>query len=288
MRSLNVVRWDKPESRAQENTIPTMPITAKNHPFAKLSGQVEKYGLLGAFIILLLVFNAAAPGRFLTWSNVSAVLGSQAVLVVLTLSLVITLATDMYDLSAASVLVFCNMLIAVLNVNLGVPIGWALLAALGVGVVVGWVNSFFIIKIGLNSLIVTLGIGTILNGITLWISDSQTISGVSDQLVHLVAVYRLFGIPFEFYYGLLTCVVLWYVMDFTGTGRRLLFVGRSPQVARLTGIKVEKVQRNALISAGVLNAFAGILYSGTTGGGRPRVRTHLSIARDGCRVLRID
>ena len=226
-------------------------MTRNNHSFGKLSGQVEKYGLIGAFIILLLVFNAAAPGRFLTWSNVSAVLGSQAVLVVLTLSLVITLATDMYDLSAASVLVFCNMLIAVLNVNLGVPIGWALLAALGVGIVVGWVNSFFIIKIGLNSLIVTLGVGTILNGVTLWISDSQTISGVSDQLVNLVAVYRLFGIPLEFYYGLITCIALWYVIDFTAIGRRLLFVGRSPQVARLTGIKVEKVQRNALISAGV-------------------------------------
>ncbi len=132
-------------------------MTRNNQALAKLSGQAEKYGLIGAFVILLLVFNAASPGRFLTWSNVSAVLGSQAVLVVLTLSLVITLATDMYDLSAASVLVFCNMLIAVLNVNLGVPIGWALLAALGAGIAVGCVNSFFIIKIGLNSLIVTLG-----------------------------------------------------------------------------------------------------------------------------------
>ena len=112
-------------------------MTPNNHSFGNLSRQVEKYGLIGAFIILLLVFNAVAPGRFLTWSNVSAVLGSQAVLVVLTLSLVITLGTDIYDLSAANVLVFCNMLMAVLNVNLGVPIGWALLAALGVGIVVG-------------------------------------------------------------------------------------------------------------------------------------------------------
>jgi ribose transport system permease protein len=241
----------------------------KSSSLKTLSGHVEKYGLIGAFVILLLVFNAAAPGRFLTWSNVSSVLGSQAVLVVLTLSLVITLATDMYDLSAASVLVFSNMLIAVLNVNLGVPIGWALAAALVVGVVVGWVNSFFIIRIGINSLIVTLGVGTILNGFTLWISDSQTISGISDQLVNFVVVYRLFGIPMEFFYGLIACIVLWYVMDFTAIGRRLLFVGRSRQVARLSGIKVERVQRNALIAAGVLNAFAGILYSGTTGAADP-------------------
>jgi ABC-type xylose transport system permease subunit len=41
-----------------------------NDSFGKLSRQVEKYGLIGAFMILLLVFNAMAPGRFLTWSNV--------------------------------------------------------------------------------------------------------------------------------------------------------------------------------------------------------------------------
>jgi ribose transport system permease protein len=235
----------------------------------RLSAQIEKYGLIGAFVILLLAFNAAAPGRFLTWSNVSAVLGSQAVLVVLTLSLVITLGTDLYDLSAASVLVFCNMLIAVLNVNLGVPIGLALLAALAVGFIVGLINSFFIVQIGINSLIVTLGIGTILNGLTLLISDSQTISGISDQLVNYVAVYRFLGIPLEFFYGLIACLILWYIMDFTAVGRRRLFVGRSAQVARLTGIKVEAVQRNALVSAGVMNALAGILYSGTTGAADP-------------------
>jgi ribose transport system permease protein len=235
----------------------------------RLSAHIERYGLIGAFVILLLAFNAAAPGRFLTWSNVSAVLGSQAVLVVLTLSLVITLGTDLYDLSAASVLVFCNMLIAVLNVNLGLPIGLAILAALAVGFLVGLINSFFIVKIGINSLIVTLGIGTILNGFTLLISDSQTISGISEQLVNYVAVYRFCGIPLEFFYGLIACLILWYIMDFTAIGRRRLFVGRSAQVARLTGIKVEAVQRNALISAGVMNAFAGILYSGTTGAADP-------------------
>src|SRR6202047_5107547 len=133
-----------------------------NHSFGKLSRQVEKYGLIGAFVVLLLVFNAVAPGRFLTWSNVSAVLGSQAVLVVITLSLVITLTTDLYDLSAASVLVFSSMVIAVLNVNLGLPVGVAVLIALGMGLVVGLINSYFVVKIGINSLIVTLGVGTVL------------------------------------------------------------------------------------------------------------------------------
>ena len=234
-----------------------------------IGAYVERYGLIIIFALMLGGFALAAPGRFLTWSNVSTVLGSQAVLVVITLSLVITLTTDLYDLSAASVLVFSSMLIAVLNVNLGLPVGVAVLIALGMGLVVGLINSYFVVKIGINSLIVTLGVGTILNGLTLWISNSQTISGISDQLVNCVVVYRLFGIPLEFYYGLLACVLLWYVFDYTAIGRQILFVGRSPQVARLNGIKVERVRLGALMSAGVINAFAGVLYTGTTGAADP-------------------
>jgi ribose transport system permease protein len=230
---------------------------------------LERYGLIIIFALMLGGFALAAPGRFLTWSNVSTVLGSQAVLVVITLSLVITLTTDLYDLSAASVLVFSSMLIAVLNVNLGLPVGVAVLIALGMGLVVGLINSYFVVKIGINSLIVTLGVGTVLNGLTLWISNSQTISGISDQLVNCVVVYRLFGIPLEFYYGLLACVLLWYVFDYTAIGRQILFVGRSPQVARLNGIKVERVRLGALMSAGLINAFAGVLYTGTTGAADP-------------------
>jgi ribose transport system permease protein len=234
-----------------------------------IGAYVERYGLIIIFALMLGGFALAAPGRFLTWSNVSTVLGSQAVLVVITLSLVITLTTDLYDLSAASVLVFSSMLIAVLNVNLGFPVGVAVLIALGMGLVVGLINSYFVVKIGINSLIVTLGVGTVLNGLTLWISNSQTISGISDQLVNCVVVYRLFGIPLEFYYGLLACVLLWYVFDYTAIGRQILFVGRSPQVARLNGIKVERVRLGALMSAGVINAFAGVLYTGTTGAADP-------------------
>ena len=86
--------------------------------------------------------------------------------------------------------------------NKGVPIGWAILAALAMGLAVGAANGFFIICFRIHSLIVTLGIGTFLHGVTLWISDPMTISGISSALINAVIVTRLFGIPLEFYYAL--------------------------------------------------------------------------------------
>jgi ribose transport system permease protein len=119
---------------------------------------------------------------------------------------------------------------------------------------------------GVNSFIVTLGTGTVLQGVVLWISNSETISGVSNGLVDAVVGKNLLGIPIGFYYGLVLCLVLWYVFEYTALGRRLLFVGRGRKVSRLSGFNVPRLRWGALIVTGVLSALAGVLYAGTTGG----------------------
>jgi ribose transport system permease protein len=74
------------------------------------------------------------------------------------------------------------------------------------------------------------------------------------------------GIPLGFYYGLVLCVALWYVFEYTALGRRLLFVGRGRNVSRLSGFNVPRLRWGALVATGVLSAAAGVLYAGTTGG----------------------
>jgi ribose transport system permease protein len=103
----------------------------------------------------------------------------------------------------------------------------------------------------------------------LWISDSRTIGGISDNLVDPVIGHELLGIPLAFYYGLALCVVLWYVFEYTAVGRRLLFVGRGRSVARLSGVRVVRIRWAAFVASGTLSALAGVLYAGTTGGADP-------------------
>src|ERR1700734_3108671 len=81
---------------------------------------------------------------FLTWSNLSTVLGSQAVLLVVTLGLIIPLTANDFDLSIAFVMTMSSMLVAVLNVNYGIGIAWAVIAALALGVAVGLINGLLI------------------------------------------------------------------------------------------------------------------------------------------------
>jgi len=229
----------------------------------------ERFGLVIAWLAVIALFGAIRPDVFLSWANFSTIFGSQAVLVIVTLGLIIPLTAGDYDLSIASVLTMSSMLTAVLNVVYGWPIAAAVGAALLAGLLVGAVNAAIILYFRIHSLIVTLGMGTFIHGVTLWFSNSQTISGIDFKLVTAVIVTRLFGIPLAFYYALAVALAIWYVFSYTAAGQRLLFVGRGREVARLSGIKVDRVRFTALVTSAGLGALGGILYAGTTGAADP-------------------
>lgn len=229
----------------------------------------ERYALVGAWAIVIVVFGVIEPETFLSSANFTSIFGSQAVLVVLTLALLIPLTAGDYDLSIASVVSLSAMIVATLNAQRGLPIGFAILVALSAGVLVGALNGTIMVTLRIESLIVTLGTGTILQGVVLWISNSQPVAGISNNLVTAVIGDKLFGIPLEFYYGVAVCVAVWYVFQFTPTGMRLLFVGRGRSVSRLSGVRVDRVRLGAMVASGGIAALAGVLYAGTSGEADP-------------------
>ncbi|MEM7524238.1 MAG: ABC transporter permease [Pseudomonadota bacterium] len=229
----------------------------------------ERYGLLIAWALIILALGAAKPDQMFAWNSYATMFGSNAMVVVLTLALIIPLTTGDFDLSVASVMGLSSMMIAVLNVQMGYPIGGAIALALLAGALVGSVNAFFVLYFGVHSLIVTLGTGYFINGVILWVSNSGTIAGVSMSLIEAVILTRVLGIPIGFYYALALTAALWWLFQRTSLGRRLLFVGRGREVARLSGVNVVKMRAGALIAASVIAAFAGVLYTGMRGAADP-------------------
>jgi ribose transport system permease protein len=234
-----------------------------------LKDLAQRFALPVAWLVLIIGFGIANPGVFLTAATFQSMLGSQAVLLVLTLALIVPLTAGDYDLSVAGVLTLSAMMIAILNVQHGWPIWAAIGAALLMALVVGLVNGLVMVFFGIESLIVTLGMGTLLNGITLWASDSATISGISHTLVEFVIVKRFAGISLAFYYAIALCAIIWWLFEYTAIGRRLLFVGRGRSVSKLSGVRVGRVRVGALMASSILAAVAGVLYAGTSGGADP-------------------
>lgn len=229
----------------------------------------ERFGLLIAWGLLILVIGIWKPDQMFAWKSYASMFGSNAMIVVLTLALLIPLTTGDFDLSVASTMALSSMLLAVLSVQMGWSVWGAAGAALLLGAAIGAVNAFFILWFGIHSLIVTLGVGYFVNGIVLWMSNSAPVAGVSMDLVNVVILTRFLGIPLSFWYAAALAVAVWWVFQHTALGRRLLFTGRGREVARLSGVDVTRMRAGALIASGMIAAFAGVLYTGMRGAADP-------------------
>ncbi len=260
-----------PQSETAEGLAPA----AELRPRRTAGAVIGRYGLVIAWALVIVLFGALLPSTFLTGANAANILGSQAVIVVLTLGVLFPMTSGDFDMSAASVLTLSAMTVAQLNVNWHWPILAAVLAALAVGAAAGFVNGFITTRLNIDPFIVTLGTGTFANGVTLWISGSNTVSGIDNGLVDAVVGGHLLGIPLEFFYALVLCAVIWWVFEYTRIGRLFTIVGQGREVARLSGAPVTGVRTLALTASGLIAAFAGVLYAGNSGAADPTSGTVL-------------
>lgn len=242
--------------------VPEKPARARS----RASHSIERYALIIAFIALIIGFSVSDPSRFDTVANLSNILGSQAVLFVLAMAVILpTVMGDFVDLSLGASLGLSAMTIAVLNVEHSVPIALACLAGIGAAVVVGLVNTVIVVFYGNDPFIITLGTMTIVEGVTYIISNNATVGVVSTGLSTWVYTNTFLSIPLEFYYALAIFLAVWYVLSFTPVGQKALVIGQSREVARLSGFHVNRQRAWAFIIGAAIAGIAGIAYAGTYG-----------------------
>ncbi len=229
-----------------------------------LAAFVERYALVGAWLLVIAGFGIALPGSFLTWQNFAVMFASQAPAALLALALIVPLTCGDYDLSGGAVVTLAAVILGVLNVVQQQPIGLALAVALAAGVLVGAVNAFFIVYVRIPSLVVTLGTASLVTGFVQWFSDSSTISGLDATFVDWIIIRQLFGISYAFYVAVLVALLLWYVFEYTPLGRRMLFVGKSREGWWLTRRKVTPGGGSSSIFSSALAAAVFISSAGST------------------------
>jgi ribose transport system permease protein len=155
-------------------------------------------------------------------------------------------------------------LLAFLNTEKGWPVAIVIVVIIFLGALVGVFNAFITVKIGVPSIVTTLGTSTLLAGLMLGICGPKVRSGISSSFVKLVRD-KWFGLPHAFYFALLLTVVLWYVLRYTPLGRYLFFVGKGREVARLAGVRVDAIRFGSLVTTSIIATIAGLVLAGTTG-----------------------
>nr|WP_237440306.1 ABC transporter permease [Amycolatopsis rubida] len=216
------------------------------------------------------------PNSFLSPANGSYILSSQATLLIVAIGVTVALAAGEFDLSSSGTLTMCLVVVGYLNVQNKWPVLPTVLVALAIGLLVGGVNAVLAVAGGINSLIVTLAMGSVLLGASLGINN-LTVSGISPTLVN-VARSTAGGIQLVFFYAIALAVVAWYVLQHTALGRKLFFTGAGREVARLSGIRVDAIRAGALIVSSVCAALAGVLLAGVLGSADPNAGVSYMLA----------
>lgn len=204
--------------------------------------------------LLAVVLVASLVLEPLVFSAYSVTLSRVALVGLVALGLTVVILMGELDLSVASTVVLSGVVMAqTSNLVLGV------VAALVTGVVVGLVNAFFVVKVGINSFIATLGMMFVLKGLAVVISDSKPV-----PLANIDFAIK-FGLPIL---GPLTPRILIFVAVFgllhlfltrARAGREIFAVGGNRQAARDAGIPVDRRLVTGFVMCGVIAAGAGVI-----------------------------
>jgi ribose transport system permease protein len=237
---------------------------------ARARSAIYRYAVVITLVIFVVGFSLLLPRTFFTLGNFRTIISSQAVLMILSLGLTLPLTTGEFDLSIGPMLGCAAVLTAFFAGNLHFPLALVVVATILVGVIAGALNAFFVVRIGVNAFIATLGVATMLTGLTLAVSDGQILNTIPQPLVDFVQ-YQIFGLAVPVYIAFVLAIVLWRLYEHTPIGRHLFFVGEGREAARLVGLRVDRLRMGAFVASGAVSALAGVLTAGQLGAADPSV-----------------
>jgi ABC-type sugar transport system ATPase subunit/ribose/xylose/arabinose/galactoside ABC-type transport system permease subunit len=220
------------------------------------------------FIALFLAGIASSPS-FLDPYNLTSNLRAAAALGIVTLGQAVVMISGGVDLSVSSTITLTTILSAGLMAGRNDMTLPAILASLGVGLAMGCLNGFAVVKLKIAPFIATLGVLSIGRGVVLLITHGPI--GAISPAFRLFSRGSIGPIPSALVILLVVFAAAVLLMNRTRYGRYLFALGGSREVSRLAGIRVSRIQFSSYLVSGLCAAAAGLYLASRMGVGDPSV-----------------
>ncbi|WP_169721608.1 ABC transporter permease [Nocardioides alkalitolerans] len=236
---------------------------SKNRPAWSAGAlRLDRFSGLYLAVVLVVVFSVMLPDTFGTMDNARVIAASSAIAGILTLSVALSMAAGTFDISLAANMTFSICLLGALLTR--GDLAWPVAVSLTIvaGALVGAVNAFVITRFGVEAIVATLGMSSVLAALSFWVSDGQTVL-ISDAGPSFADAGQstIASVPITVFYLAAVAIALWFVLEHTPFGRYLYAIGSNPQAAKLAGIKVQRLQSLSLMITGALAALAGVILT---------------------------
>ena len=206
---------------------------------------------------------ASQSSAFLSMNNMRSVLLGFSFIAIAALGQVLVIIMGRIDLSVGSTIGLSGMITALLlasDVNMYI----AALAGIATGALIGCVNGVFVTQFGINSFIITLGTLQVARGITVGLTQGDTVTGFPDGFIQWGTGLFL-GLPIPVWFAIILTVGFSFVLKRTRFGRNVYAIGGNETAANLAGVSVKKIQLIVFIISGAMAGLAGVLLTARLG-----------------------
>ena len=235
---------------------------------------------------MIVLFSVWLPSTYFTVINFEVIATNQAPTLLLSLAILLPLISGEFDLSVAANFGFCELLVAGLIINQGLPWGAAFVVTLVVGGLIGLANGVLIVVFKLNSFIATLGTATVIGGMTTWYSNGQTIVGnFSPAFLKLGSLQLLGSLSVFVVYALALALLIWVGLSYLPAGRHLYATGGGRVAAVMLGLRTQRLIIGAFVLCGAIAAFTAVITTSQLTSGQPDLGAAVPAASLRRRVL---
>ncbi len=253
----------------------------------KLSDFLLKYAVLLTLGLLILIFSLTTE-YFFSVDNFFDILRSVSILEIIAIGVTFSVVVDGIDVSvgatAGLAVILSTALMVIWQFNWIV----AILICLGVGALVGLLNSFLILKLKIPDLLATLGTLYLLEGLQMWVTKGDAVykgmvnpwspnmeiakGYIPDAFLFIGQGFVLKfpgfrGIPVPVVVMFAVTFISWFFLELTRFGRAFYAVGGNEEAARLAGIPVKRYKTLAYVISALLATLGGLVLASRIGSG---------------------
>lgn len=241
-----------------------------------LSGKITIFLLNNKALLILFVILIGAQlltgGKTFNETNLSGVARQIAVSCMLGIGFTVLLAAGEVDLSVAQMMNFVGIVFGILSLNM--PILLAIVFAIALGALSGFMNGAVAHTFKLPPFILTLATAQIFKGFAYILCGGKSISGLNDS-VKFIGQGMLFGVvPFSTVLMIIAVIFMAVVLNKTKYGRYIIATGGNAEAARVSGINIKRIRISTYVVTGIFVAIGAMILSG-------RIATALPNSGDG-------
>jgi simple sugar transport system permease protein len=221
---------------------------------------------IAAFFVVMTVTFSLITDTFLTQANLLNILRQSAPLMIVAVAMTFVITTAGIDLSVGSVLALVNALAAI---SLQAGLYWPLVIVLmlGVGIVIGLIQGFFIAYEGIPAFIVTLAGLSSIRGTALLLTKGYSIPIDPQSPFNAIGRGWVFGLPMPAIIAVVALAAGFLVFNETTFGRYVTGIGANAEAVRRAGVDTKKVMLAVYGLSGLAAAIAGLIIAARLGSG---------------------